>query len=142
MTTIGERLRQARLDAGYHDEAAFSDRLGITRATLQAWEANLQRPGDDQLECFAEITGADATSLSHLAHREAPQGICSAVDLIPDRGQAEVLEQVGIPPQLWASEDTWVAFLRITRAAADLSAEEISLLAEHSEACITDANNV
>ena len=134
--TIGQRLREARLGAGYSDEAEFGEMLGISQATLLAWESNIQRPGDQQLERFAEITGMDASALSHLTHHEAPQGICSAVDLIPAPDQAEVLEQVGVPAQLWTSPEMWVAFLRIARASAELTPEELSLLADHSEACV------
>lgn len=134
--TIGQRLREAREQAGHHDEKSFCELMEITVATLRAWEANIERPSDEQLERFAALTGIDAAPLSHLAHQESAQGICSAVELIPERAQAEVLEQVGIPPVLWASEDVWVAFLRVARASAAMSAEELTLLAEHSEACV------
>jgi transcriptional regulator with XRE-family HTH domain len=82
--SLGRELRHARIDAGHDDEAAFSDMLGISVATLRAWEADIQRPGDEDVEQFAQATGMDPNALSHLAHDDAPQGICRAVDLVPD----------------------------------------------------------
>jgi len=136
--TIGQRLNQARMTAGFTDEQQFAERLGVTVATLRAWEADIETPSDEQLEQFAELTGIASTTLSHLLSAPAPSGICRPVELVPDRSQAEVLEQVGLARELWSDADRWVAFLRLTRAAASLSPEEISRLADGAEACLRE----
>jgi hypothetical protein len=51
-----------------------------------------------------------------------------------------MLEEVGIPREMWADPDMWVSFLRIARAARELSAEELSLLAERAEACVIETD--
>jgi transcriptional regulator with XRE-family HTH domain len=136
--TIGQRMQQAREEADFTDEDDFADRLGITVATLRAWEADIQPPSDEQLQRFAELVGIDAATLSHLARDAAPKGICRPVDLVPDREQAEILEQVGLSRELWTDSERWVAFLRLTRAAATLSPAEISRLADRAETCIVE----
>jgi transcriptional regulator with XRE-family HTH domain len=134
--TIGKRIRNARKKAGLTDDEQFAEQMGVTVATVRAWEAEIEPPSDEQLQRFAELTGVDAASLSPIASGAAPKGICSPVDLVPDSSQAEALEQVGLSRDLWSDSDRWVAFLRLTRAAADLSPEEISRLADRAEACI------
>lgn len=129
-------MQQAREEAGFTDEEDFAVRLGVTIGTLRAWEADIEPPSDEQLQRFAELTGIDAAALSHLAGDAAPKGICRPVDLVPDREQAEILEQVGLSRELWSDSERWVAFLRLTRAATSLSPEEISVLADRAEACI------
>lgn len=135
--TMGQRMRQARQQAGLTDDEQFAERLGVTIATLRAWEADIEPPSDEQLQRFAELTGVDGATLSHLARGAAPRGICSPVDLVPDRSQAEILEQVGLSRDLWTDSDRWVAFLRLSQATATLSPEEISRLADTAEACVT-----
>lgn len=134
-------MREARTRAGFTDDEAFAERMGVTVVTLRAWEADIEPPSDEQLQRFAELTGIDAAALSHLAAGAAQKGICSPVDLVPDRSQAEILEQVGLPRDLWSDSDRWVAFLRLTRAAADLSAGEISRLADRAEACLLEPDS-
>ncbi|MFO8081440.1 MAG: helix-turn-helix transcriptional regulator [Armatimonadota bacterium] len=136
--TIGQRMQQARKKAGFTDEEDFAGRLGVTVPTLRAWEADIEPPSDEQLQRFAELTGIDAAALSHLARDAAPKGICRPVDLVPDSEQGEILEQVGLSRELWSDSERWVAFLRLTRAATTLSAEEISRLADRAEACLID----
>ena len=134
--TIGQRMRQAREDAGLTDDEQFAAQMGVSVATLRAWEADVESPSTEDLERFAELTDADSEALTHLAGGAAPKGICRPVDLVPDDSQAEVLEQVGIPRQLWEDSDRWVGFLRMARAASELSADEISRLADNAEACL------
>lgn len=136
--TIGQRMRQAREDAGMTEDEEFAEQMGVTVATLRAWESDVEAPSDEHLQRFAELTGVDGAALTHLTGSAAPKGICRPVDLVPDRSQTEVLEQVGVPRELWDDSDGWVAFLRLSRAAAKLSSEEISRLADNAEACLLD----
>ncbi len=133
--TIGKRLRRARRETGLTDDQ-LAEELGVEVSTLRAWELEVETPSDEQLQRLAELVNMDGETLSHLAASPAPQGICSAVDLVPDRSQAEALEQVGLPPELWDDPDRWVAFLRLAAAAADLSPDEISRLAREAETCV------
>jgi transcriptional regulator with XRE-family HTH domain len=135
--TIGKRIREARGEADMTEEQ-FADQLGVSPATLKAWEAEVQTPSDEQLQRFAEVAGIDAGALSHLARSPAPKGICSPVDLVPDSAQAEALEQAGLPRELWQHPDRWVAFLRLSAAAADLSPDDLSRLSHRAEACVLD----
>ena len=134
--TIGQRMKQARQQAGFEDEEQFAEEMGVPLAKLRAWEADIEPPSDEQIQRFAELTEIEAGALSHLARDSAPKGICRPVDLVPDSSQAEILEQVGLSRELWSDSDRWVAFLRLTRAAADLSSDEISRLADSAEACL------
>lgn len=138
--TLGQQIQEARRRTGLTDDEHFADRLGVSVATVKAWEAEIETPSDEQLQRLAELTGLDAAALSHLARAAAPKGICSPVDLVPSHSQAEVLEQVGVPRELWRDADRWVAFLRLTRAAATLSPAELSLLADRAEACVLDTH--
>ena len=131
-------MRDARNQAGLTDEEQFAETMGVPLATLRAWEADIEAPTDDELQRFAQLIGADPAALSHLASGLAPRGICRPVDLVPASAQAEVLEQVGLPRELWSDSDRWVAFLRLTRAAARLSPEELSRLADRVEVCLLD----
>lgn len=135
--TLGRRMRRARIDAGYSDVVQFGEALEVSPATLMAWEADIQRPSDDLLERFAELTGVDVQELASLAS-SVPQGICRAVDLVPDETQAQVLDEVGIPRALWDDPDRWVAFLRLAQAAAEMSPTQITLLSRNAESCISD----
>lgn len=139
--TIGQRMREAREQARLTEEDA-ADRLEISVATLRAWEADVETPSDEQLQRFAELTDMDGETLSHLATGPAPQGICGAVDLVPTSSQAQALEQVGLPRELWHDPDRWVAFLRLADAASALSADEISRLAHGAEACLVEEVDV
>lgn len=134
--TLGQLMRAARTDAGHVDDAEFADRMDVALATLWAWEADIQRPAEEQLRRFAELTDTDPDAFIALDRGAAPQGICRAVDLVPEEHQAEVLDQVGLPPALWASPERWVAFLRLAQAAAELDAHQVSVLAGNAESCV------
>lgn len=136
--TIGQQIRQARAKAGLTDDEQLARRLGVSVATLRAWEAEVEAPTDEQFERFAELAHLDEGALPRLAEARVPKGICSPVDLVPDSGQAETLEQVGLPPELWRDPHRWVAFLRLAAAATDLAADEISRLAVRAESCVVE----
>ena len=136
--TLGQQIAKARRRAGLTDDEQFAAQLGITVATLHAWEAEIEVPSGEHLQRLAAATGLDVEALSHLARVAAPSGICSPVDLVPSSAQADVLEQVGLPGELWRDADRWIAFLRLARSASSLSPEEISLLADRAEACLLD----
>lgn len=140
--TLGQQIRRARRDAGLTDDEQFARDLGVTVATLYAWQADIEVPSDEQLRHIAELTALDPTALTHLAREVAPSGICSPVDLVPSSEQSDILLQVGLPKELWGDPDRWVAFLRLARAASTLSPEEMSLLAEHAEACVSGSRGV
>lgn len=137
--TRGEYLRRLRTDAGLEVED-IAARLGVSVATVLAWEADIETPEADQLERLAEALGVDAATFNAATDVPVAQGICRAVDLVPDATQAEILEEVGLPPALWRDDDTWVAFLRLAEVAATLSPDQVSALAHQAEICVAQSN--
>lgn len=134
--TRGERLREVRTQARREvEELALA--LGLPAATLLAWEADIESPSAAELEQLAVALGVEPSELVVPGPPGGAQGICRAVDLTPTPDQAEALEQVGLPPSLWRDADTWVAFLRLAQAAAQLTGEQLSALAHNAETCVT-----
>jgi len=56
--TTGNRIRKARLDAGYRSQSAFARALGKSRSLVNRWEGEDMPPGRDILLRIAELTGA------------------------------------------------------------------------------------
>jgi transcriptional regulator with XRE-family HTH domain len=135
MMTYGERLRQLRIQNGREIED-IAAALGVSPATLLAWEADIESPSAEQLTQLAAELGVDRSAFDAEKIAGVTQGICQAVDLTPEPQQAEILEQVGLPPQLWRDADTWVAFLRLAAAASKLNTERLLALAQHAETCV------
>jgi len=133
--TRGQRLRQLRTEARREVEE-LAAALGLPTATLLAWEADIESPSAGELDRLAAALGVEPAELEAPRPPGGAQGICRAVDLTPTPGQAEALEQVGLPAVLWRDADTWVAFLRLAEAAAKLTDEQLSLLAHNAEACV------
>ncbi|MGD9497868.1 MAG: helix-turn-helix domain-containing protein [Armatimonadota bacterium] len=139
--TLGQMLQRARLQAHADDPEVFAGRLGVPVTTLIAWEADLQRPTPQQLRRFAALAEVDVEALLRADAEHSPQGICRAVDLLPDDREREVLEQVGIPSSLWQNSEKWLAFLRLAGAATELDAEDITALADHAESYLGRRNH-
>lgn len=135
MMTRGERLHQLRIQSGREIEDVAAA-LGVSPATLLAWEADIESPSAEQLTRLAAELGVDRSAFDEEEIAVATQGICQAVDLTPEPQQAEILEQVGLLPQLWRDAETWVAFLRLAAAASKLSTERLLALAQHAESCV------
>lgn len=57
--TLGDRLRKARLDAGYRDVQAFADLIGVSRNSVPNWESDRHRPREIALRAWALATGVD-----------------------------------------------------------------------------------
>ena len=132
-------MRRARTAAGFTDPPEFARLMGVGMAALLAWEADIESPADEHLQRFAQLAGIEPSDLVPGDAPQRSQGICRAVDLVPDAGQAETLEQVGMPRALWRDSETWLGFLRLAQAAADLHAGQITMLAENAETCLTRA---
>jgi transcriptional regulator with XRE-family HTH domain len=62
---IGDRIKAARLAAGYSTQRAFAERLGVTHGIVGAWENHTKKPGRDLLLKIAELTGVDAEELAN-----------------------------------------------------------------------------
>jgi len=135
--TRGQSMRRARSAAGFSDPAKFARLMGVEMAALIAWEADIESPTDEHLQRFAQLAGIEPSGLVPGDAPQRSQGICRAVDLVPDAGQAEALEQVGMPRALWRDSETWLGFLRLAQAVADLNAAQITMLAENAESCVT-----
>jgi transcriptional regulator with XRE-family HTH domain len=90
MTTLGERLKAARLQAGFENQSDFSKQLGITRQAVSAWEHDVSEPSTKQMRHVAQITH---TSVDYLATGEGDRKIYSKTvvgALIVGTAEAEV----------------------------------------------------
>jgi len=135
--TRGQSMRRARTAAGFTDPAQFARLMGVEMAALIAWEADIESPTEEHVQSFAQLVGIEPSTLVPGDAPQRSQGICRAVDLVPDGGQAEVLEEVGMPRALWRDSETWLGFLRLAQAVADLDALQITMLSENAESCVT-----
>lgn len=53
--TVGERIRKAREDQGWH-QSDLAVKLHVSRATIAAWEGNINRPNWVTFKTLAELT--------------------------------------------------------------------------------------
>lgn len=67
--TLSERLRLARLRAGYPTAAAFADVLRVRANTVYRIERGAQEPSLDTLARWAQVCGCTADSLLGLDRR-------------------------------------------------------------------------
>lgn len=56
-TTLGERIRSARKDAGFKNAETFAVRLEVGARTVQRWETNEAEPTLKRLREIAAMTG-------------------------------------------------------------------------------------
>ena len=63
---IGDRIRQARIGAGYRSQASFARALGVSRGLVHQWESYGKPPGRENLLKVAQLT---AVSVQYLAGR-------------------------------------------------------------------------
>jgi transcriptional regulator with XRE-family HTH domain len=78
--STGDRLRRARMAAGYADAAAFADRVGINRITYRAYE-NGQNGYAKHAALFAQKLG---TTVEWLLYGINPPKSVSGASLDPD----------------------------------------------------------
>lgn len=62
--TIGARIRNARLVAGYSVAARFAERIGVRPHTLWRYEAGQMRPSVDVLIAIGRLTGLSIEMLA------------------------------------------------------------------------------
>lgn len=56
-TTLGARIRQARLEAGFRNAESLAVRLDVGNRTVQRWEAGHAEPTIARLREIAALTG-------------------------------------------------------------------------------------
>lgn len=56
-TTLGERIRTARRDAGFKNVELLAVRMGVGARTVQRWEQNASEPSISRLREIASLTG-------------------------------------------------------------------------------------
>ena len=78
---IGDRLRRARLSAGYESQARVADELGIDRTRYLKWEHDDARPSLEMLASLCKMFGVSADYLLGLI--EEPREL-SGQSLTPD----------------------------------------------------------
>lgn len=57
--TIGQLIREIRLELGYDRQYKFANVLGITPAFMSNLEAGRKKPGKKLIKKLAEISGRD-----------------------------------------------------------------------------------
>jgi transcriptional regulator with XRE-family HTH domain len=56
-TTLGARIRLARLEAGFRNSESLAVRLGVGQRTIQRWETDKSEPSIGRLREIAALTG-------------------------------------------------------------------------------------
>ena len=62
--TMGDRIRRARVGAGYRSQASFARALGVSKGLVHQWERYGKPPGRENLLKVAQLT---AVSVQYLA---------------------------------------------------------------------------
>ena len=99
MMTRGERLHQLRIQSGREIEDVAAA-LGVSPATLLAWEADIESPSAEQLTRLAAELGVDRSAFDEEEIAVATQGICQAVDRPPSRSRPKSLSKLALPPAM------------------------------------------
>ena len=68
--TLGDRLRKARLHAGFEQEH-MANAIGVSRVTISAWERDRSQPNLSQSVKWAEVTGVGLDWLAGLESTSA-----------------------------------------------------------------------
>lgn len=66
---IGNRIKRARIQAGFATQRAFADELRVSSGLVGAWESHRKAPGRDNLKRIAEVT---MVSMEELLGVKAP----------------------------------------------------------------------
>ena len=61
---MGDRIRRARLDAGYRTLTAFAEALGVSKSLVHQWENSPKKPGRENLLKIARVTAIDVRYLA------------------------------------------------------------------------------
>jgi len=130
---MGQRISDARHKAGYVSAEAFARKVPVSGWTVRSWEAGKTRPRYKNLERIAELTGKSKAWLlgdeeSEMAEeiRKLTQLLAAHVDddRLPNSSvlaEQLVLEECGIPDELYETPDAWQEFILLARIFADLS---------------------
>lgn len=73
MSTIGQNLRDARLQAGHENASAFARAVGVTPTTIYRIERDLTLPSVPTLRAWAVECGVSSDSLLGLNEERAQE---------------------------------------------------------------------
>lgn len=98
-STLGERLREARIKAGL-SQAELAERMGTTQPAIAYWERGAQRLRSDVVARLSEILGLSTDELLGTKTRRPPAAqpagrarqLFDAVSKLPRRQQDKVLD--------------------------------------------------
>lgn len=62
--TVGDRIRSARITAGFKSQGEFAKALGVSRGLVGQWESHRKPPGRDNLLKIAQLTAMDPRYLA------------------------------------------------------------------------------
>lgn len=118
---IGQRIREARSDAGF-TQASLARALNIKRASVSQWEQALTQPTMERLQAIAKLTKRplswflieDDTAAMRALHN-APQAddIVNAVKGLPDPLRALVEETIQRTAQYATMLPAWMSNVQL-----------------------------
>lgn len=73
MKTMGTRLKELRMNAGYTGEEV-GRMLQVSKSAISMWEKDLRSPSADSIERFAEIYGVSTDYIITGRESNAPKG--------------------------------------------------------------------
>lgn len=73
MKTMGTRLKELRMNAGYTGEEV-GRMLQVSKSAISMWEKNLRSPSADLIERFADIYGVSTDYIITGRESNAPKG--------------------------------------------------------------------
>ena len=58
--TLGQRIKKARIDAGYKTYRQCEEATGLSATSIHKWESGNYKPGCDALRVLAKVLGVSA----------------------------------------------------------------------------------
>ncbi|MFO8081424.1 MAG: helix-turn-helix transcriptional regulator [Armatimonadota bacterium] len=139
---MGDRIGQARREAGFRTAQDFSDSLDVSVWTVRSWESGKSQPRYDMLATISELTGrpkawflgegavhdrldrAMGELLARRQSRDGEDGEEPGVYGIPARNRAAEEELQALS----SDARDWGVLIRITRPVPPVAADEIAAL--------------
>lgn len=93
--SMGDRISQARKEAGYRTAQDFSDALNVSVWTVRSWESGKSQPRYDMLDIVSSLTGRSKAWF--LGEGEMQEGLDRALSELLTRRKARQETQKGGP---------------------------------------------
>lgn len=73
-TAVGQRIKLARISAGYRTQKAFADAVGVYLSNANRWEVGKALPDIAQMAKICSLTGVTAEELWYGRRSSVPGG--------------------------------------------------------------------